>query len=97
MSLKQQVFFVKRHKTFWLIIGLISFVLLAELSGSLQRFNAPIFNYFNLLQSEKYSDVVVIEANDLTIEHDQLIYSLLEYDPKAIIVVSDSKLTHISN
>ena len=97
MSLKQQVFFVKRHKTFWLIIGLISFVLLAELSGSLQRFNAPIFNYFNLLQSEKYSDVVVIEANDLTFEHDQLIYSLLEYDPKAIIVVSDSKLTHISN
>lgn len=97
MSLKQQLFFVKRHKTFWLIISLIGFVLLAELTGALQRFNAPIFKYFNQLQSEQHSDVVVIEADDLLFEHDQLIYSLLEHDPKAIIVVSDSKLTRINN
>lgn len=97
MSLKQQLFFVKRHKTFWLIISLIGFIFLAELSGALQRFNAPIFKYFNQLQSEQHSDVVVIEADDLFFEHDQLIYSLLEHDPKAIIVVSDSKLTRINN
>lgn len=97
MSLKQQLFFVKRHKTFWLIITLIGFVLLAEFTGVLQRFNAPIFKYFNQLQSDKHSDVVVIEADDLLFEHDQLIYALLEHDPKAIIVVSDSKLTRINN
>jgi CHASE2 domain-containing sensor protein len=78
VSVKQQLFFVKRHKTFWLIISLITVVLIAELTGVLQRLNAPIFNYFNLWQSEKHSDVVVIEANDLTFEHDQLIYTLLD-------------------
>ena len=97
MSVKQQLFFVKRHKTFWLIISLIAFVLIAELTGVLQRLNAPIFNYFNLWQSEKHSDVVVIEANDLTFEHDQLIYTLLDHAPRAIIVVSDARLTHIDN
>ncbi|TMP82864.1 hypothetical protein CWB73_03265 [Pseudoalteromonas phenolica] len=97
MSVKQQLFFVKRHKTFWLIISLITVVLIAELTGVLQRLNAPIFNYFNLWQSEKHSDVVVIEANDLTFEHDQLIYTLLDHAPRAIIVVSDAGLTHIDN
>ncbi|ALO41535.1 hypothetical protein [Pseudoalteromonas phenolica] len=97
MSIKQQLFFVKRHKTFWLIITLIAFVLLAELSGALQRLNAPVYNYFSQLQSEKHSDVVVIEADALVFEHDQLVYSLLEHNPKAIIVVSDSKLTHIED
>ena len=70
MSVKQQLFFIKRHKTFWLILSFITIVLLTELTGALQRLNAPIFNYFNLWQSEKHSDVVVIEANDLTFEHD---------------------------
>jgi len=76
---------------------LIAFVLLAELSGALQRLNAPVYNYFSQLQSEKHSDVVVIEADALVFEHDQLVYSLLEHNPKAIIVVSDSKLTHIED
>lgn len=97
MSIKQQFFFVQRHKTFWLIISLIGFTLLAELTGSLQRFNAPIFKYFSQIQSEKHSDVVVIEADALIFEHDQLVYSLLAHNPKAIIVVSDSKLTHIQD
>jgi len=97
VSVKQQFFFVKRHKTFWLIISLICFILLAELTGALQRFNAPIFKYFSQIQSEKHSDVVVIEADALIFEHDQLVYSLLAHNPKAIIVVSDSKLTHIQD
>lgn len=97
MSIKQLLFFIRRHKTFWLIISLIGFVSVAELSNAWQRFNAPIFNYFNYWQSTKLSNVVVIEADDLLFEHDKLIHTLLSFEPSTIIVVSDPKLTQISH
>ncbi len=89
MSLKQQVFMIKRQKPFWSILLLFMVVLVIAIHGSFARLNAYVYSQFNQLFEQQSSDIVVIESANLQQQQSSLISQLLTQDVKAIVVLSD--------
>ncbi|RJE75626.1 hypothetical protein BGP78_02580 [Pseudoalteromonas sp. MSK9-3] len=92
MSIKQQYFIIRRQKTFWLMLSLVACLLALELSGVLEKLNAPIYHFLNAVQSEQNTNIVVIESANLQGEHNALIETIRSHSPKAIIVFSNTIL-----
>lgn len=89
MSLKQQVFMIKRQKPFWSILLLFLVVLVIAVHGSFARLNAYVYSQFNQLFEQQSSEVVVIESAHLQQQQSDLISQLLKQDVAAIVVLSD--------
>ncbi|MBQ4844491.1 hypothetical protein [Pseudoalteromonas sp. MMG005] len=89
MSIKQQYFIIRRQKTFWLMLSLVGCMLALELSGTIEKINAPIYHLLSVVQSEQNTDVVVIESSDLQRQHNALLHIIDAGSPKAVIVFSD--------
>lgn len=93
VAFKQQFFLLKRQRSFWLTICLFIIVVI---SNSLSLFNSSNAFFYsrlaNLTQSQQ-SNVVIIESEHLSREHNELVQQLLSYQPKAVLVFANEQLT----
>lgn len=74
------------------MLCLVVSMLSLELTGMLEKLNAPIYHLLSTLQAEQNTNIVVIESDDLQNEHNALLHTIYDSKPKATIVFSHARL-----
>ncbi|MEI8644949.1 hypothetical protein P4S60_04755 [Pseudoalteromonas sp. Hal040] len=92
MSAVQQLLRLKNVRAFWLTLSLFSVVLLSNVFNLFQASNAFFYQNLESLSHTQQTNVVLISSASLTDNHQQLVEKLVEYKPRAIVVLADEPL-----
>ncbi|BBN80849.1 hypothetical protein PA25_08340 [Pseudoalteromonas sp. A25] len=85
MSAIQQLKTIQKSTAFWLLVFLASMALALQYFGMLQPLNAITYTAFNQQNNNQQSNIVLIESEQLSIEHQKLIKRIAQLQPKAIV------------
>lgn len=97
MSIFSQLNFIKRQHEFWLFMSLFAILLIASASGLYKQVNLIGLQWFSKLNTTQATQVVVIEAENLQQQHQQLANILSGYQPKAIVFFANTELSPQQN
>ena len=92
MSAVQQLLRLKNLRAFWLTLSLFCVVLLSNMFNLFQASNAFFYQNLESLSHTQQTNVVLITSDRLTDNHQQLVEKLVEYQPRAIIVLANETL-----
>jgi hypothetical protein len=92
VAFKQQLFLLKRQRTFWLILSLFLIILISNSLSLYRSVNAFFYTTLANFSHTQESNVVVIESEFLVNNHNQVVDKLLSYSPRSIIVIANEPL-----
>ncbi|MEM6508911.1 MAG: hypothetical protein AAF644_05385, partial [Pseudomonadota bacterium] len=92
MSAVQQLLRLKNLRAFWLTLSLFCVVLLSNMFNLFQASNAFFYQNLESLSHTQQTNVVLITSDRLTDNHQQLVEKLVEYQPRAIVVLANETL-----
>ena len=92
MSAVQQLLRLKNLRAFWLTLSLFCVVLLSNMFNLFQGSNAFFYQNLESLSHTQQTNVVLITSDRLTDNHQQLVEKLVEYQPRAIVVLANETL-----
>jgi len=92
VSAVQQLLRLKNVRAFWLTLSLFCVVLLSNVFNLFQASNAFFYQNLESLSHTQQTNVVLISSASLTDNHQQLVEKLVEYKPRAIVVLADEPL-----
>ena len=95
MSAVQQLLRLKNVRAFWLTLSLFCVVLLSNVFNLFQASNAFFYQNLESLSHTQQTNVVLISSASLTENHQQLVEKLVEYKPRAIVVLADEPLVAV--
>jgi len=95
VSAVQQLLRLKNVRAFWLTLSLFCVVLLSNVFNLFQASNAFFYQNLESLSHTQQTNVVLISSASLTENHQQLVEKLVEYKPRAIVVLADEPLVAV--
>lgn len=97
VAFKQQFFLLKNQRTFWLILSLFIIVIVANTLSLFHSANAFFYSNLAQLTHSQKSNVVIIESEHLSRDHNVLVEQLLTYNPKAVVVLANEQLSYFKS
>lgn len=92
MAVFQQLLRLRHQRAFWLTVSLFAIVMFSNLMNLFQASNAFLYQALEPLGQTQQTNIVLVNSDNLSNNHQQLVSKLHDYKPKAIIVLADEPL-----
>jgi hypothetical protein len=93
VAVTQRLLLLKNQHIFWLTLGLFALVVINNVLNLFQASNAYFYQKLASFGETQHTNIVLITSKNLAENHSELIEKITEYNPKAVIVLSNQNIT----